>query len=351
MLTSRTCIASCIAALCSILSLELPAVELVTSPAVSIQTPRVYRLDGVIEAVRQTTISAQIGGQVEAILVDVDDYVDKGEVIIRLKDKQPAARLKQAGAELKEATARLREAEDEYERVKGVYAKKAVSEKAMDTAEAGKKAAQAKYEAARAGLESAQEQLEYTKVRAPYAGIVTERHIELGETAQPGKKLISGLSLEHLRVNVDVPQKMINDVRQADTVSIETMDGASIPVSNKTVFPYAESASHTFRVRLDFNGGSTRLFPGMFVKAVFDIGEKQALVVPTRAIVRRSEVTAVYVLSADGMVGFRAIRKGRELAEGHTEVLAGLQQSEQVAIDPIAAGVLLKQQRSSGPAD
>jgi len=343
----RTYIASCLVFFLLMTSPRLFAADLETASVLSVQVPRVVRLDGVIEAARKTTVSAQISGEVEAVLFDVDDYVEKGEVLVRLKDRQPAARLKQANAELNEASARLTEAEDEYERVRGIYEKKVVSEKAMDAAEAAKKAAQAKFEAARAGLEQAQEQLEYTRVRAPYAGIVTERHIEVGETAQPGKNLISGLSLRHLRVNVDVPQNMINEVRGADAVNIETITGDLIAVSEKTVFPYAEPASHTFRVRLDFNGDDLGLFPGMFVKAVFEIGQRQVLVVPTRSIVRRSEVTAVYVRSAEGELGLRAIREGRHLADGNTIVLAGLQQGEQVVIDPIAAGVKLKQQRTS----
>ena len=330
-----------------LVTLQLHALELETAAVESVQAPRVYRLDGVIEAVRQTTVSAQISGQVEDVLFDVDDYVGRGEVVVRLNDTQPSARLRQAQAELKEASARLEEAQEEFERVKDVFEKQAVSKKAMDAAEAAKKAAQAKLEAARAGLEQAQEQLEYTRVRAPYPGIVTERHVEVGETAQPGKKLISGLSLEHLRVNVDVPQNMINEVRKAENVSIETAGGSLIPVSKKTVFPYAEPASHTFRVRLEFSPDSQGLFPGMFVKAVFEIGQQPVLVVPTASIVRRSELTAVYVLSADGKPGLRAIRKGRDLADGNSIVLAGLQQGEQVVIDPVAASAQLKQQRSS----
>ena len=330
-----------------LVTLQLHALELETAAVESVQAPRVYRLDGVIEAVRQTTVSAQISGQVEDVLFDVDDYVGRGEVVVRLNDTQPSARLRQAQAELKEASARLEEAQEEFERVKDVFEKQAVSKKAMDAAEAAKKAAQAKLEAARAGLEQAQEQLEYTRVRAPYPGIVTERHVEVGETAQPGKKLISGLSLEHLRVNVDVPQNMINEVRKAENVSIETAGGSLIPVSKKTVFPYAEPASHTFRVRLEFSPDSQGLFPGMFVKAVFEIGQQPVLVVPTASIVRRSELTAVYVLSADGKPGLRAIRKGRDLAEGNSIVLAGLQQGEQVIIDPVAASAELKQQHSS----
>ena len=321
--------------------------ELETAVVSIEQSPRLYRLDGVVEAVQKTTVSAQISGQVEAILYDIDDYVEKGEVVIRLNDKQPAARLKQAEAALKEAQARLREAEAEHERIKDVFAKEAVSKKAMDAAEASLKAARAKHEAARAGLEQAQENLEYTRIRAPYSGIMTERLIEVGETAQPGQKLISGLSLEDLRINVDVPQSMINAVRDSEVVNIEAPDGSRVPVIKKTVFPYAEAASHTFRVRLDFNGKDVKLFPGMFVKAVFEVGQREVLVVPTTTIVRRSEVSAVYVISDQGKVSMRAIRKGQDLASGQTIVLAGLQQGERVAVDPIAAGQQLKIQNQA----
>jgi RND family efflux transporter MFP subunit len=348
---ARIYISCCFALTSLLLAFQLPAVELETVSAKYIQSPRIYRLDGVIEAVQKTTVSAQIGGQVEEVLVDVDDFVEKGEVIVRLNDKQPAARLKQAQAELNEANARYKEAQDEYERVKGVFEKQAVSEKAMDAAEAAESAAQAKLEAMRAGLEQAREQLEYTRVRAPYSGIVTERHIEVGESAQPGKQLMSGLSLEQLRVNIDVPQIMINAIRESDDVYIETPDDKVVPVSDKTVSHFADPSTHTFRVRLDLRGDDLWLFPGMFVKAVFEIGQAPVLVVPAESVVRRSEVTAVYVISDEGRISMRAIRQGRSLADGNTIVLAGLMEGERVAIDPIAAGVQLKQQYAINPAN
>lgn len=320
------------------------AAEFETASVQYLQVPRIYRLDGVIEAVQQTTVSAQIGGQVNTVLFDVGDYVEKDAIIVRLNDKQPMAKLKQAQAELKEAKARYKEAVEEFDRIQDVFAKNAVSKKAMDAAEAAKHAAQAKLESARAGLEQAEEQLEYTRVRAPYSGLVTERHIEVGETAQPGMQLMSGLSLEQLRVNVDVPQIMINAVRESDDVYIVTPQGNMVPVSAKTVFHFAESASHTFRVRLELKGDDLWLFPGMFVKAVFEIGQQPELVVPTGAIVRRSEVTAVYIVSAEGRISLRSIRQGRRLASGNTIILAGLMEGEQVAIDPVTAGVQLKQQ-------
>jgi multidrug efflux pump subunit AcrA (membrane-fusion protein) len=172
----------------------------------------------------------------------------------------------------------------------------------------------------------------------------------VGETAQPGIKLMSGLSLEKLRVNVDVPQSMINSVRTADKVSVETPKGERMPVTHMTVFPFAEPASHTFRVRLDLEGDNLALFPGMFVKVLFEVGRQAVLTVPTVSIVRRSEVTAVYVSSPAGQLGMRAIRAGRELDDGYTVVLAGLLEGERVALDPIAAGAQLKQQYRSKPA-
>ena len=347
----RICLATVFAFLFATVGHHLSAAELETIAVGYQQVPHIYRLDGVIEAVNQTTVSAQISGQVEAVLFDVDDYVEKGEIIVRLNDKQPASRLKQAQADLEEASARFQEAEEEFDRIKGVFEKKAVSEKAMDAAEAAKKAAQARREAARAALEQATEQLEYTRVRAPYSGIVTERHIEVGETAQPGKPLMSGLSLEELRVNVDVPQIMINPVRESDDAYVVTPDGNVVPVSKKTVFNFADSASHTFRVRLDLKAEDLFLFPGMFVKAVFEIGQQPALTVPTVAIVRRSEVTAVYVLSDQGRVSMRAIRKGRDLTNNYTVVLAGLEEGERVAIEPVAAGIQLKQQYATRSTD
>ena len=104
-------------------------------------------------------------------------------------------------------------------------------------------------------------------------------------------------------------------------------------------------------MRLELKGDNLSLFPGMFVKAAFTTGQQQALVVPTASIVRRSEVTAVYIKTADGRLGMRFIRKGRELDNGYTVVLAGLQQGETVIVDPIKAGVQLKQQYNSAPAN
>ena len=82
----------------------------------------------------------------------------------------------------------------------------------------------------------------------------------------------------------------------------------------------------------------------MFVKTSFVIGERRVLMIPSASVVHRSEVTGVYVIGTGGKVGFRHIRLGNSYEAGMVSVLSGLERDESVALDPIAAGTLLKQQ-------
>lgn len=305
--------------------------------------PREYRLDGVVEAVNRTTVSAQTQGQVQEILYDVDDYVEKDAVVARIKDTEHRARVAQAAADLKSAAAQLEQAREEHDRIKGLYEKRNVSDSAMDKAKADMASAQAALEAASARLEQAQEQLEYTQVRAPYSGIVTHRHVQVGEIASPGQPVMSGISLEELRVIVDVPQSVIPAVRGGATARIHLPDGQVIESRAITIFPFADMDSNTFRVRVDLPVATRALFPGMYVKTGFVVGERSELTIPQGAVVHRSEVTAVYVVSESGQVHFRQVRLGRALDDAFV-VLAGLSEGERVALDPIAAGIALKAQ-------
>lgn len=329
--------------------------KLATAEVTSELLSREFRLDGVVEAVNKATVSAQTGGAIEKILVDVDDYVEKGTVIVHLKDVSQKARLKKAQAGEQEAISHLSNAEDEFKRIEEIYAKKVVSKAKMDEAKHALSAAKARLDSARANLEEAREQLSYTRVQAPYSGIVTERHVEAGETVQPGSKLMTGVSLDKLRVNVDVPQSLINKIRVFGKAFVYTDaaiggDQVQVAVDKITVFPIADRASNTFKVRLDLPEGIAGLFPGMFVKASLVTGEKQVLQIPQQSIVYRSEVTAVYVVSDDGSISFRHVRLGRSNQDSRI-VLSGLDAGEKVALDPIKAGIVLMQQRRQQNSD
>ncbi len=309
--------------------------------------PRVFRLDGMIEAVNQSTISAQTNGQVEAIFYDVDDVVEQGALLVKLKDTEQQAALRRAEADLRAAKAVLDDARSNYRRIKDLHVKKLVAKSDLDNAQASLNTAKAKWDAARAAREQAVEQLAYTRIKAPYTGIVTERHVQVGEVAHPGTPLMSGISLQQLRASVDVPQSLIGAIRKKARARVELPNGSWIDVDDVTVFPFADPASNTFKVRLSLPQNIEGLFPGMLVKVAFETGVAPVLAVPASAVVYRSEVTAVYVRDEEHKIHFRYIRLGDPLSEEVMTVLSGLQVGDEVFLDPIAAGVALKQQRQN----
>jgi RND family efflux transporter MFP subunit len=296
--------------------------------------------DGTVEAVNQATMSAQTSGRIAEVFFDVDDYVEAGEPIVRFTDVEQQAALQQANAALAEAIARRNQADEEYTRVSELVDSGSASRREFDQALASRDAAAARVEAARSAVDAARQQVEYTLVRAPYAGIVTERHVEQGETVGVGQPLMSGLSLEALRVVVDAPQQVAAAIREHRSAFILTKEGR-IEATDVTIFPYAHSASNTFRIRLELPQGQFSLYPGMFVKVAFVIGESQRLLIPTDALLRRSEVAGVYVVDADNTVRMRQIRPGGTFGD-RTEVLAGLREGEVVATDPVNAAIYVK---------
>ncbi len=308
--------------------------------------PRVFRLDGVAEAVNAGTVSAQTSGRVIEVNFDVDDFVEDGSVLVRLENRAQKAAVAQAEANLKAAQSKNADALKEYNRIKGVYAKKLVSKADMDRATAALQQARAGVEAATAALEQAQQELDYTEVKAPYNGIVTERLIEVGETAQPGKPLMSGLSLDTMRVTVDVPQNLVDSIR-AERKAQAKIGNQWVPAADVTVFPVADPRSDTFKVRLRLPEGLEGVFPGMYVKVGFVAGAQKMVTVPLASVVFRSEVVGVYVVAEDGKVYFRHIRVGSSAGPDRVAVLSGLQEGERIAVDPVAAGILLKSQRTA----
>lgn len=306
----------------------------------SAQAPleRVY--DGRVEAVHQATMSAQTSGRIADVYFDVDDYVESGESIVRFTDTEQQSALRGAEAALAEALARQTQTEEDYRRIAGLLESGTASKRDYDQALAGRDAAVARVSAARSSVDTAKQQLEYTLVRAPYAGIVTERHVEVGEAVTVGQPLMSGLSLESLRVVVNLPQQIATKVREFGSAVVLTDEGR-VAATELTIFPFADSASNTFTVRIELPPGQFALYPGMFVKTAFVIGDADRLLVPASALVRRSEVSGVYVVSDDHRVRFRQVRVGNNFGE-RIEVLAGLEDGENIALDPVRAGIYLK---------
>lgn len=299
--------------------------------------------DGTVEAVHQATVSAQTGGRIAELNYDVDDFVEVGSVLVRFTDEEQQAALRQAEAQLLEARARNTEAEEEYRRAQNLQQRGLGSQRDLDRAKAGRESAKARVTAGESTVDAARQKLEYTTVKAPYAGIVTKRYVEMGETVSPGQPLLSGLSLERLRVSVDLPQSVAVEVRKNPVAVVITSEGR-VDSGSITLFPVADPVTNTFRVRLDLPDGQFGLYPGMFVKVAFAIGEAERLLVPVATVLHRSEVTAAYVVNPGG-VRLRQVRTGQRFGD-QVEILSGLQAGELVALDPVLAGIVAKGEMS-----
>lgn len=300
-----------------------------------------YSADGVVEAVRQSTVAAQISGRIVEVNFDAGDRVQKGQVIVRIDEREVSQQLAGSEALVAQAQANLRNAELNYERAKQLFERKFVSRSALDRAEAEYKAAHAQFRATQAGAGAAATTRGFATVVAPYSGVVAQRLVEVGEMAQPGRPLMTGFDPSEMRVAVSVPQYKLTEVSKARAVTVEIPAlGRTLPGSGLTVLPVAEARTLTNRLRVNLPPNQPDLLPGMFARVRFVTGRAKKLVVPAAAVVRRSEVTAVYVVDGEGVPRLRQVRLGEALADGLVEVLAGLSPGEKVALEPVKAGMV-----------
>lgn len=292
------------------------------------------QLDGLIEAVQQSTVSAQTSGRVIALPFDVDDSVPAGALIVQLEDNEQQARLSQAQAGLSEAQAGLLDARQQFERTRLLHERHLIANQTLDQARNQLSASEARLSRTQAAVAEAHKQLEYTRVTAPYGGILTERHVELGESVNPGQPLLSGLSLEQLRVVVDLPQQYAGIAREQRRARVTLPDGNELETGHMTFYPYADPVSHSFRLRMALNETGGRLFPGMLVKVSVPVASRAALWIPTQSLLHRSELRTVFVLEADKTPRLRQVRTGVHSGD-RIEILAGLNEGERIVANPM----------------
>ncbi|MBI5718842.1 MAG: efflux RND transporter periplasmic adaptor subunit [Burkholderiales bacterium] len=312
----------------------------------------VVAYDGVVEALRQTTVAAQVPGAVVQLAVRPGDRVAAGQLLVQI-DARAAAQTAEAGAaQVRAARAALDVAAKDLERQRSLFADRFISAAALDRAEAEYRAAQAQAGAQVAQADAARTQTGFFTVRAPYAGVVAEVPVTLGDMAMPGRTLVTLYDPGALRVAAAVPQSVAARVGAGAAVRIELPALPALPGARRMVsparlqvLPAADAATHTLTVRADLAPRTEGLVPGQFARlwlpaatgAEGDAGARGASPwVPLSAVVRRAEMTGLYVLDAQGRPLLRQVRLGRSDGE-RVEVLSGLGAGERVAAEPQAA--------------
>jgi len=314
-----------------------------TAPVQAAGASDVYVSDGVLEAVRQTVIAAQVPGRITDLRVKAGDVVKAGQVLARVDERAATQQAAASQAQVAATQAQLEAAQREFARSERLYGKKYISQAAMEQAEAQFKATQAQVRALVAQASVANTQTSFHTIQAPYSGVVAEVNCELGDMATPGKPLVRMYDPAALRVVADVPESYARALAAGKPAKLE-LPGAPEALrwqtpTSMTVLPTADPASHTLQVRLALPARVTGLTPGMFARAYLPIlstGTGGRLTVPVAAVITRTELHAVYVVDAQGRAQLRQVRLGRSAGD-RVEVLAGLQAGERVALDPVAA--------------
>ena len=318
--------------------------ELATTVVEIREIEDVLWFDGIVEAVNQSTVSSQTSGRIVGLDFDVNDFVNEGEIIVRFSDAEHKTRLSQAEANLQSAVATRTGADDEYRRIERLLSSGTVAKARFDAAKTAYDTAKAHVRTALAAVEQSKEQLGYTVVRAPYSGLVVARHVQIGEVANRGEPLMTGFSLDELRVSVAVPQQYAAVIRQANSANIIDDESNLIESTELTVFPFADKSSNTVTVRAKLPTGTSSVFPGMLVKTAFTVGTTKALTVAQSALVQRGEVVGVYLVDEQGKVKLQQVRSGHIDTGGNVEILAGLEAGDRIASDPVAATQVLQAQ-------
>lgn len=275
---------------------------------------------GTVEPENRVILAAQDGGVVTTLAVREGDVVRTGDLVARLDDRELRAQLAEAEARLVEAQAAQRRAV-------------ALDREGL-IAPADREAAQASFEVARARAEALRTRLSFTQVTAPVAGVVTVRHVELGDTVAaraPLVELASGRSV--LRVPVSELDVVHLAVGHRARVRVDALPDVPVAARIGRIFPAADAATRQVTVELVLEDPPARLRPGFLARAELVVSRvPDALMVPEAAVLSGSEVTTfVWVLEGE-LARVRPVEVGLRQG-GEARVLNGLSRGERVVVE------------------
>ncbi len=310
--------------------------------------PDVLEAVGTVRAAQSSVLSSQMMGNIVEMRVHEGDRVQRGQVLVVIDDTQPRAGLDRANAaynaskqQLAVAESDLALAESTLKRYQSLYEKKSVSPQEFDEIESHRQAALARRDMAladqaqiKAALAQAQTEFEYTRVRAPFDGVVTEKKVDSGTLASPGMPVVTVEDVHRYRLEANVNESDLAYVKigQAAPVRIDALGDRQLRGRVVQIVPAADPGSRSFLIKIELPV-DPQLRSGLFAQAQFSHGARRSLLIPRTAIVERGQLQGIFVLDQNRVAALRYVTLGRPNGND-IEVLAGLHEGERLVAQP-----------------
>lgn len=326
-------------------------------------------ISGTVVPFREVTLTAQIGGRVTLVAGSEGDFFDRDEVLVAISDERLTAQRQQVMADLRSAESAMREAQMQYSReitspqsrdigqmpgmgipsmfdqlvtrpmgnIVGLGDPTVNRQADLFSRYIGVDQAMARWHQARSRLDEIDSAIRDTRSTAPFSGLIMRKHVEEGDTVQPGQPLVTFAHVEFLRVEADIPARLVGRLRVGDMIRV-TLDVGRTEVEARVarIFPIADPQRHTVTVKFDLPRGVPG-GPGMFAAVHVPSGDinSGAVRIPLSAIVPGGALPRVVVVDNDGTTRIRMIRLGSVQGEMIT-VLSGLEAGERILDAPDA---------------
>jgi RND family efflux transporter MFP subunit len=275
---------------------------------------------GTVRAKLRAVIEAKVSGRVEQLAVVAGQRVKTGDLLVQIEAGEAKARLDQALAVREQA-------DNDLKRFTTLLQQEAVTRSEFD-------AVQARQRIAQASVKEVETMLAYTRVTAPFDGVITRKWADVGDLAAPGKPLLEMEDPANLRFEANVPEALIQKVESGGKlrVRVATVDRELVGTVAE-IAPSSDPNSRTFLAKLDLPA-DTGLRAGQFGRAVVLMGELSALRVPAGAVVQRGQMELVFIV-ADGHAQLRLVKTGKRLGD-ELELVSGVEAGEQVVVEGAA---------------
>ncbi len=294
--------------------------------------PRRITASGSVAAWEPISVGAELSGQrVAEVLVEVGDVVAVGQPLLRLDARSLAMELRQAEAALAQAQASLAVASANARRGERLKREQLIADSDADQLISGELGAQAQRQTAQAQLENARLRLGFTTLRAPHAGVISQRTVQPGQVVAAGTELFSLIRDGRLEWRAELPESELIQVAPGAKALLAGPDGAAVEGTVRVVSPALDARSRTGTVYVDLPAPGA-LRAGMYAQGDLVLGARPARTLPDQAVVERDGYRYVFVLGEGDVVEQRRVTLGAR-QESLVEVIDGVQADERVVVE------------------